>query len=143
MRVTIDDFSNPSNRQPIVFYDGECIFCSDLVRFLIKHNPRQNLSFATLSSAERLGISSSADVPGGFGSTLLFWQDDRIYAASEAVLKIASHLAYPWKALVVFRVIPVAARDLVYKLVARNRYRFWKHKTSCTPVIDGMKHRFL
>lgn len=136
-------FSYPANRQPIVFYDSECLFCSFWVRFIIKHNPAQNLNFASLQSAARLGIPSDAVIKGKTGSTILLLQGDRIYESSEAVLKITEHLSYPWRAMVVFRIIPVAIRDFIYRQVARNRYRFGSLNSSCTLDISGMQHRFL
>ena len=143
MRVLMNNSSYPANRQPVVFYDGECLFCSYWVRFIIKHNPAQNLYFATLRSAASLGFRSDVKIKGDIGSSILLLQGDKIYESSEAVLNIASHLSYPWKAMVVFRIIPAVIRDFMYQLVASNRHRFSSRKTSCTQEIAGMKHRFL
>ena len=136
-------FSQPAIGQPIVFYDGECVFCSYWVRFALKHNPSQNLYFASLQSAARLYIPADAEIKSKMGSTIILLQGNRIYESSEAVLKIASQLSYPWKAMVVFRIIPVGIRDFFYRLVARNRYRLRSQKSSCTLDVSGMEHRFL
>ena len=143
IRISMNNSSYPANRQPVVFYDGECLFCSYWVRFIIKHNPAQNLYFATLRSAASLGFPSVVKIKGNIGSSILLLQGNKIYESSEAVLKIASHLSYPWKALVVFRIIPAVIRDFIYQVVASNRYRFSSRKLSCTQEIAGMKHRFL
>jgi predicted DCC family thiol-disulfide oxidoreductase YuxK len=143
MQATMHPFSYQATRQPIVFYDGDCLFCNYWVRFIIKHNTAQNLYFATLQSAAGLGIQADAVIKGKTGSTILLLQDNRIYESSEAVLKIASQLSFPWKAMVVFRIIPVTIRDFIYRQVARNRYRFSGRKSSCNLDIPGIQHRFL
>ena len=143
MRILMKNSSSPANRQAIVFYDGECLFCSYWVRFIIKHNPAQNLYFATLRSATSLDFPSDVKIKGDIGNSILLLQGGKFYESSEAVLKIASHLSYPWKVMVVSRIIPAVIRDYIYQQVARNRHRLSSRKLSCTPEIAGTKHRFL
>jgi len=76
------------------------------------------------------------------GDTLVLLEGNKTYEYSAAALNIARHLSYPWKALVVFKVIPAFIRDYIYKSIARNRYRIWRHKGVCSLDIKGTPHHF-
>ena len=130
-------------KQPIVLFDGECSLCSSSVRFLIKHNKKGNLNFASLKSEDGLMILRN----GGKGvlqsDTLLFLENNSLYSYSTAAIKITAHLAYPWRMLGVFTIIPAAIRDLFYKVIAKNRYKWFGRKSYCMTDIQGNQSRFL
>jgi predicted DCC family thiol-disulfide oxidoreductase YuxK len=133
---------NPASCQPIVFYDGECAFCNGMVQFLARHNPAGNLSFAPLQSATNRDMNQNVCIKHRSGDTIILLENNKMYEYSEAVLNIASHLSYPWKALVVFRFIPKGIRDFIYNIIARNRYRLWKRSGACPMDLRGTQHHF-
>jgi predicted DCC family thiol-disulfide oxidoreductase YuxK len=131
-------------RQPIVFFDGECSLCSCSVRFLLRHNSKGNLTFSSLQSVAGKRISALAGKTATQSpDTLLFLVDNKLFEYSTAVLKIAEHLSFPWKTVTVFYLIPAFLRDYVYRLVAKNRYRWFGKKPFCTPADKDYSQRIL
>ena len=63
--------------------------------------------------------------------TIFVWDAGRLLDRSEAVLAICRNLRWPWRALVVLRVVPRGFRDRVYDFVARNRYRWFGRIPQC------------
>jgi predicted DCC family thiol-disulfide oxidoreductase YuxK len=63
--------------------------------------------------------------------TVIFYSNNRIYTRSSAILEIAKHLGGIYKILPVFSIVPPFLRDAVYKLIAKNRYKFFGKKESC------------
>ncbi len=55
----------------------------------------------------------------------------RIWMNSDAVLQMWSQLGWPWRAGAVFKIIPRALRDPIYRLIARNRYKWFGVREQC------------
>ncbi|MDQ1727942.1 MAG: hypothetical protein QOD33_67 [Pyrinomonadaceae bacterium] len=122
-----------------MLYDGVCGLCNRLVQFLLKRDTHDRFRFASLQSdftaqvLRRHGLDpadlDTVYVIRDFGQTR-----ERLLTRSDAVLFMLNRLGGIWRVTALGRVLPRALRDLVYKLVARNRYRvFGKHESCMLP----------
>jgi predicted DCC family thiol-disulfide oxidoreductase YuxK len=134
---------------PIILYDGVCGLCNRLVQFLLIHDREGRLRFASLQSdfaAKVLGrhgidpkdldtvhVIENYDQPG-----------ERVLQRSDAILHAGRELGgFYGASSSIARVVPRSLRDIVYKLVATNRYRvFGKYDTCMLPDPD-QRSRFL
>jgi len=104
----------------IVIYDGECMLCSNAIRWILKFEKDQTLKFATLES------DSISDIPiGEDRETIFFYSEGRVHNRSTAIFKIAKHFRSPWSWVRFFGVLPKALTDTCYRLIAKNRYRLF------------------
>ena len=134
---------------PIILYDGVCGLCNRLVQFLLKHDKDGRLRFASLQSdfAEKVlgrhGIDAK-DLDTVHVVVNYDQPDERVLQRSDAILRAGRELGGFWGASAsVARVVPRALRDVVYRLVATNRYRvFGKYDTCMLPDPD-QRSRFL
>jgi predicted DCC family thiol-disulfide oxidoreductase YuxK len=113
----------------IVFFDGVCNLCNALVDFLVRHDRRHVLRFASLqgnTARELLGPGAGENL-----SSVVFYQNGSISTESLAVIRILSRLGGPWGLLSLLRVIPSFLRDPIYGFVARNRYRWFGKRETC------------
>jgi len=62
---------------------------------------------------------------------------------SDAILGVLAYLGWPWKALLVGRLVPGPIRDWVYDLVAARRKRVFGAYDSCPIPPPEVGHRFL
>jgi len=122
---------NLAGKQPIVFYDGECSLCNKSVQFLLRHNHKGNLSFSSLQSDSGLAILSIAGITVSEPDTLILLQENKVFTYSTAAIKITAHLEFPWRLLLVFRIIPTGIRDKIYRYVARNRFKWFGRESNC------------
>jgi predicted DCC family thiol-disulfide oxidoreductase YuxK len=65
------------------------------------------------------------------------------YTESAAVLRIARRLRFPWPLAYVFILVPKPLRNALYRLVARNRYRWFGRDEECLLPSPDLKRRFL
>lgn len=125
----------------VLFFDGDCAFCSRSVKEVAKRDKRGNVAFAPLQgklSAE-LGFSGHAADKGGT-MIVLREGDGKIFTRSDAWLELAKALGGRWGILRVFRWVPRPLRDWVYQLIADNRHLLFGKSDSCSladPVVAG------
>ena len=64
-------------------------------------------------------------------STFLVVDGGRAYIASDASIHVAAAVGGLWRLARVARVVPRTWRDALYRLIARNRYRWFGRRTTC------------
>ena len=134
---------------PIILYDGVCGLCNRMVQFLLKHDKDGRLRFASLQSdfavkvlgrhgfdpkdLDTVHVVENYDQPG-----------ERVLQRSDAVLRAGRELGGFWGASSsVGRIVPRGLRDLVYRLVATNRYRVFGKYDTCMLPDPKQRSRFL
>ncbi|AIQ67382.1 thiol-disulfide oxidoreductase DCC family protein [Paenibacillus graminis] len=127
----------------VVLIDGVCHLCQGLVRFIIPRDPQGRILFAPLQSEiSRKLMNDSGLVPGQL-STVVLLENGVCYTESAAVLRIARRLRFPWPAAYLLIVIPRPLRNALYRLVARNRYRWFGRDEQCMVPTPEIRKRFL
>lgn len=134
---------NTLNREAIVFYDGTCGFCQASVQLVLKHNLRRNLKFAALQSEVFKDLVPSSQFPESLPDSVVFYEQGLVYTASDAVLRIARHLSFPFSALYYFRYIPLSFRNLLYRCIARHRYSIAGQREACLLPAPEDRVRFM
>ncbi|HXD31998.1 MAG TPA: DCC1-like thiol-disulfide oxidoreductase family protein [Pyrinomonadaceae bacterium] len=124
---------------PIVLYDGVCGLCNRLVQFLLKHDRRDRLRYASLQSDFASSIltrqgANPHDLDTVYVVVNHNQPGEKLLARSDAILALGKELGGIWSMAVAGKVLPRVVRDGMYKLVARNRYRvFGKHESCMMP----------
>jgi len=143
------DLTNNASSQAcdygIVLFDGHCHLCNQSVDFLIRNNARQNLKFASLQSeiAQRLMKGHGLQALLERLDSIVFIEKGKVYTHSDAALSIARNLDGIWPLLAVFLVLPRPLRDVAYRFVARNRYRWFGKSETCRMPTPELLRRFL
>ena len=130
--------------RPIVLYDGVCGLCNRLVQFLLRRDRDDRLRFASLQSEFAAPVLRRHDANPEDLDTVYVVIDygrdsERLLARSEAVLELYRELGGVWRVIAAARIIPRPLRDVIYNLVARNRYRVFGKSDSC--MIPQPEHR--
>ena len=117
----------------VLFFDGECAFCSESVRQAVRFDRHERLSFAPLQGklAAQMDFSKYAAEAGGT-MVLLRESDSRVFVRSAALIELAKVLGGWWRLCTVAWLVPRPLRDWVYGWVANNRYRFMGKSATCS-----------
>lgn len=134
-----------TSEHPVVLFDGVCNLCNASVDFVIERDPQARFRFASLQSeaARRLLGPLGYDLGTGDPDSIVLVEDGRVYDRSSAALRIARRLGGFWRLLYVFMAVPRPLRDLVYRWIARNRYRWFGRTEACRMPTPELKRRFL
>lgn len=127
----------------VLLFDGVCNVCNASVQFILKHDPRGAVRFASLQSEVGQEILKWCDLPTSDFDTLVFFEEGRAHLRSSGALRIAGHLGWPWKIAKLALVLPAPLRDLGYRLIAHNRYRWFGKKDECMIPTPDIRARFL
>jgi len=126
----------------IILFDGMCTFCNRSVQFIIHHDPHEHFLFASLQSDIGQHLLREHSIPESEDSLILMEQNS-YYTQSTAVLTIARHLNGLFPLLYILIIIPRSIRNLVYRYIANNRYKWFGKRTSCKIPTTKEKKRFL
>ena len=135
--------SAEAHRHPIVLFDGVCNLCNGSVQFILKRDPQGLFRFASLQSEAGRSLMAEHGLDPEALSSMVVLDDGRAWQESSAALRIARHLPGGWKLLRVFAVIPRPLRNAVYRLIARNRYRWFGKQDVCWLPTPELRTRFL
>ncbi|MFL6196629.1 MAG: thiol-disulfide oxidoreductase DCC family protein [Thermoanaerobaculia bacterium] len=128
---------------PIVLFDGVCNLCSTSVQFILRRDPAGRFRFASLQSPAGQELQARFGMDPAALDSVILVEGDRWYKESDAALRIARGLKGAWKLLTVLRLIPRPLRDAAYRLIARNRYRWFGKTEVCWLPTPELRGRFL
>lgn len=127
----------------VLFFDGECGFCSKSVRRVYQLDAKGVIEFAPLQGelASKLGLQKFADKNGG-SMVVLREGDGKMFTKSDAAVELGKALGGLWAMLAAaFSLFPKHARDWAYDLVAKNRYRIAGRGNQCSIPDEGFRKR--
>lgn len=121
--------------RPIIVFDGVCVLCTANARFVLKNDRKGRFRLAAMQDAAGTAIMRFAGLdpndPVSFVLLDAQHEGGRIWMNSDAVLHLWSGLGWPWKASLIFKLIPRVLRDPIYKMIARNRYKWFGKREEC------------
>jgi predicted DCC family thiol-disulfide oxidoreductase YuxK len=127
----------------LVLFDGVCILCTASVQFIIRHDRAAIFYFAPLQSEIGREICRSQGLDPADVQTFVLISRGRMLVRSDAAIEVVSRFGGAWRFFTVFRLVPRVARDWIYSMVARNRYRWFGRTDACMIPTPEIKERFL
>jgi predicted DCC family thiol-disulfide oxidoreductase YuxK len=129
---------------PIVFFDGVCNLCSESVQFIIKNDHKNLFKFSSLQSEFAQKTLANNNIKEITDSrTIILLTNNTTYTKSDAVLRIAKHLRFPFNLLYIFIIVPPFIRNAIYDFVSKNRYRWFGKKAECWIPNETLKSKFI
>ena len=127
----------------IILFDGVCNFCNFWVNFTLNRDKNDIYKFAAMQSEIGQKLLQEYKLNVSDFDTFVLIVNDKHFTKSTAALKIARKLNYPVKVLYYFIFIPKFLRDLIYSLIAINRYKIFGKRDICRIPTEDEKEKFL
>lgn len=131
------------NSYSILIFDGECNLCNNWVKLVLRFDKKQRFKFCSLQSEQGRKLIGDQISLENLPQTVVLIENEKLYTRSTAAIRVVQQLAFPVSMLVVFKIIPVKVRDVVYNWIARNRYKWFGKQESCMVPEPEIIHRFL
>ena len=128
----------------VILFDGVCNLCNGFVQFVIRHDPPGRFRFASFQSAagQELLLAHGLSPVVTPETVLLIEAPGQVSTHSTAALRILRRLR-GWSWLGAGLLVPRLLRDAVYRLIARNRYRWFGQRAACMVPTPALRQRFL
>ena len=137
--AAISEADRPTN---VVFFDGICGLCNRFVDFVLSRDRRGAIRFAPLQGeTARRGASSETR---SFDTIVWVDSSHRKFVRSAAAVRVLWRLGGVWSLIGwLLWLVPRPLRDVGYRLVAANRYRWFGKKDACRLPSPAESERFL
>lgn len=136
-------FSAMNSQPAIILFDGVCNLCNSSVNFVIDRDPERRFRYSALQSAKGIQLSREYNLPAGELTSIVLIENGRVYRKSGAALRIARAMSFPWPLLYAFIIVPPFIRNMVYDVVAKNRYKWFGRQDECRLPTAELKELFL
>lgn len=132
---------HPINK-PIIFFDGVCGMCNSFVDLILRLDRKQTFLFAPLQgeTARELLPPLPKDA---MEWSMIYLDEAGLHDESDASLEVYRRLGGLWRVLGFLRYVPRLIRNPVYRVIARNRYRWFGKKETCRIPSKEERERFL
>jgi len=130
------------NKSTILF-DGYCLLCEKSVKFIIKRDKHNSFLYASLQSEIGNKILQEKSIPVNYDKSVILIENDNVFFESEAALRIAKKLRGLWPILYSFIIVPKSIRNWVYKIISRNRFKWFEKKANCYIPTNAEREKFL
>jgi len=125
----------PEGRHLLLF-DGVCGLCSQMVQFVLAVDRRRVFRFAPLQSVTgRAAVRRVGGDPDALDTLYVITDfqtpDSKGLIKGRAQLFIVKTLGWPWKAVAVVGILPIAWLDRLYDVVVRYRYTVFGRYEQC------------
>lgn len=124
----------PSQAPAIVLYDDRCGFCSASAAKGMRCQRPGALEWLGNSTPRAQALLEERGLLGKEEETLIVLDGDRAFLHSDAVVRSAQGLRWPWRMYAAVRVLPKPLLDRWYRRLAEDRVR---HACHLPPPPDG------
>jgi predicted DCC family thiol-disulfide oxidoreductase YuxK len=122
----------------ILFYDGHCGLCHRFVRFVMAEDIHNSIQFAPLQGKAFQKAASKETRDSLPDSLVIKTKENHLLTESDGVLHMLVQLGGIWKFLgTTGRFLPLKLRNVIYRLVARNRKKVFAAPADTCPVIPA------
>lgn len=128
----------------IILFDGVCNLCNTTVQFVIKKDKEDIFRFTPLQSdtGKKLLTERNIDTEN-IDSIILIEPNVAYYTKSTAALEIGKNLKGLRTISSILLWLPESIRNIVYDLVAKNRYKWYGKKDYCMIPTNELKNKFI
>jgi predicted DCC family thiol-disulfide oxidoreductase YuxK len=121
----------PDLNTRIIIFDGICHVCSGWVRFLRRHRVDPPFQLIPMQSVAGKALLVDYGIDPDDPATFLVLDQGRKFIESDAAIHVISALGGFWRMSDALRIVPKGWRDFLYRLLARNRYRWFGRRSVC------------
>ncbi len=121
--------SKPEAR--IIVFDGICHVCTGGVRFFRRLPIKPPFQLIPMQSATGKALLVEYGIDPEDPMTFLVLDHGQRFTESDASIHVIAAAGGLWRMIHIVRIVPRRWRDGLYRLLARNRYRWFGRRSAC------------
>jgi predicted DCC family thiol-disulfide oxidoreductase YuxK len=125
----------------VVVYDGVCMLCNRLIQHLLAKDKRQVLTFSSFQGLPDVISKNGLQFP--LEESISYYRKGRWWQQSSAILLIYKDVFGSWHWSQLAWIFPRFLRDFIYRIIAKNRYRWFGKHAHCVLPTPAQQDRFI
>ncbi len=128
---------------PVTVMDAHCSLCARGARWIARNDHRNEFRIVPMQSPLGEALLRHYGLDLDDPVSWLYLENGRAYSSLDAVMNAGLRLGGVWNALTVLSILPKRMRDLLYLVVARNRYRIFGKTDMCALPDEQIRKRLI
>ncbi len=129
---------------PILLYDGDCAWCSAAVQWVLHHERYPTFYFAPLQAPWVQEWLPTLGFPEGFEEAVVVYDGQKVHVGMDAICRILQEMSPGWRMLGrAIQLFPSVVRTMIYRKIARCRWRLRQKGRECVLPPPHLRHRFV
>lgn len=117
----------------VLYFDGNCILCNKSISYIINRDVNRIFKIGYLNQQQK----------GKQLDTIILSYNNKVFTHSNAVIKSLTLLGGTYKLMGIFFLVPKFIRDSIYKMISKNRYRWFGKQDYCPTLPEEWKKRMI
>ncbi|OWO92518.1 DUF393 domain-containing protein [Rhizobium esperanzae] len=135
----VPDFADD---QPLIVFDGECVFCSGWVKFVLKRDRQRHYRFLAAQTPLGQALYRHYGLNERDYETNILIENGRAFFKSDGTIRMVAGLGFPYSLVKLFRLLPRRLADALYEFIARNRLKIAGRQSCMVPTAE-QRSRFI
>lgn len=147
--------NNPSDPIPdsLVVFDGPCVLCNRALEFYFNRlaptewksdpNKAKEPIYYTAAQSPWAQRNLPIQVLQQAQIAIQTRQNNQWLSGPSALWPLITRMTYPWRLLLILRLLPKSVTSALYRFIAQRRYRWFGTQNNCTIIELPPGHRQL
>ncbi|MFM8492828.1 MAG: thiol-disulfide oxidoreductase DCC family protein [Bacteroidota bacterium] len=131
---------------PLVVFDGHCILCNRALQFYFNRlapPERQFTTYYTAAQSPWAQRNLPSNVLHEAQQAIQTHHNKHWHKGPAALWPLIARMTYPWRLLLILRLLPRPVTQALYRFVAQRRYRWFGTQDHCNPFEPPPGHQLL
>lgn len=129
---------------PVIVFDGVCVLCSRWVDFILRYDRAGRFRLTAMQGPHGRALLVAHGLSPDDPVSFLLVERGQGYRDTDAIARVLDQLGGPWRAAgTAMRIVPHRVRDLLYRWIARHRYRLFGRRAQCRLPEPEQAWRFI
>lgn len=128
---------------PITVMDGECALCTVGARLIARFDKAGEFRICRVQTPLGQSLFHHYGLSPGNPESWLYIADGHAFTSLDAMIRAGRRMGGPGWLLQPLRLMPRTLQDLIYRWLARNRYRLFGRTDICGVPDSGLRARLM
>lgn len=128
---------------PLTIMDGECVLCSVGARLIARFDKKAEFKICRTQSALGQTLLGHYGLSPHDPESWLYIVDGQAFTSLDAMIRVGRRMGGPGWLLQALRLIPSSLQDILYRKLARSRYRLFGRTNMCSIPDPALRARLL
>ena len=123
--------------------DAKCALCARGAAWIARNDSAEEFTIVPLQSPLGSALMTHYGMDPADPTSWLYLDEGRALTSLQAFIRVGQRLGGRWKAVAVLKILPKPLQDVLYRFVARNRYKLFGTADMCNLPDANVQKRLL